>query len=115
MVTQGSELLFVFYLFLAVLGLHCCIGFPIVVASWGCSLAAVHSHCGGFSCGTQALGSRASVVAAYGLNSCGMQAQGTGASVVVVCRLGSCSCRALLVVALGLVAPQHMESSWPRD
>lgn len=33
---------------------------------------------------TQALGSRASVVAAYGLNSCGMQAQGTGASVAGV-------------------------------
>ena len=32
------------------------------------------SHCGGFSCcGAQALGARASVVAAHGLSSCGSQ------------------------------------------
>ena len=30
------------YLFLAVLGLHCCSGFPVVAASRGYSLAAVH-------------------------------------------------------------------------
>lgn len=57
------------------------------------------AYCGGFSCGTQVVGSWASVVAAYGLSSCGLQAQGTGASVVVVYRLGSCCWRALLVVA----------------
>ena len=31
-----------FYLFLAVLGLHCCVGFSLVVASGGYSLVAVH-------------------------------------------------------------------------
>ena len=56
MVTQDFELLFIFYLFLTVLGPHCCTGFSIVVASWGCSLAAMHSHHCGFSCGTWALG-----------------------------------------------------------
>ena len=30
------------YLFLAVLGLHCCIGFCLVAATGGSSLAAVH-------------------------------------------------------------------------
>ena len=29
------------YVFWAVLGLHSCEGFPLVVASWGCSLVAV--------------------------------------------------------------------------
>ena len=27
------------YLFLTVLGLHCCAGFSLVAVSWGCSLA----------------------------------------------------------------------------
>ena len=41
------------------------------------------SHCGGFSCcGAQALGARASVVAARGLSSCGSRA--------LECRLSSC-------------------------
>ena len=31
-----------FYLFVAVLGLHCCVAFPLVVASGGYSLAEVH-------------------------------------------------------------------------
>ena len=30
-----------FYLFLAVLGLHCCVGFSLVVANWGCTLVVV--------------------------------------------------------------------------
>ena len=30
------------YLFLAVLGLHCCVGFSLIVASGGHSLATVH-------------------------------------------------------------------------
>ena len=43
------------FIFLAVLGLHCC---------------ARASHCSGFSyCGTRALGTRASVVVACGLSS----------------------------------------------
>ena len=44
---------------MAVLGLHC---------------SARASHCGGFCCGAQALGMRASVVVAHGLSSCGSQA-----------------------------------------
>ena len=36
------------YIFLAVLGLHCCKDFSLAVVSRGYSLAA--SHCGGFSC-----------------------------------------------------------------
>ena len=40
-----------FYLFLAVVGLHCCVGFSVVVASRGAySLVAVHGLCRGFSC-----------------------------------------------------------------
>ena len=30
------------YIFLAVLGLCCCVGFPLAVVSWGCSLVAGH-------------------------------------------------------------------------
>ena len=33
---------FYFYLFVAVLGLRCCVGFPLVVLSWGYSLVGVH-------------------------------------------------------------------------
>ena len=33
------------------------------------------SHCGGFSCGARALGTRASVVVAHGLSNCGARAQ----------------------------------------
>ena len=59
----------------------------VFVAAPGLSLVAVSratlrcrvrsSHCGGFSfCGAQALGARASVVAARGLSSCGVWALG---------------------------------------
>ena len=49
----------IYYLFLAVLGLHCCTGFSHVV------------HCGGFfCCGTQDLGRAASLVVAPGLRIC---------------------------------------------
>ena len=49
---------------------------------------AVHrpSHCGGFSCGAQALSAQASVVVACGLSSCG--------SLSLEHRLGSCGIRA---------------------
>ena len=47
------------------------------------------SHCSGFSSAAQAVGARASVVAAHGLSSCGSQALELG-SVVVGHRL-SCS------------------------
>ena len=33
---------FIFYLFMAVLGLHCCTGFFLVSVSRGCSLPGVH-------------------------------------------------------------------------
>ena len=62
------------YLFLAVLGLCCCVGFPRVVASGaysGCSVQA--SRCDGFShCRTELLGMWPSVVAAPGLYSAGI-------------------------------------------
>ena len=63
--------------FLAVLGLHCCMGFLLLQragATLRCSARA--SHCGGFSfCRARALGTRASVVVARGLSSCGARAQ----------------------------------------
>ena len=74
---------FVFYLFLAALGLHCC------AEREGATLpfSARASHCGGFSCcGARALGTRASVVVARGLSSCGSWA--------VERRLSSCGARA---------------------
>ena len=49
--------------FWAVLGLHCCAGFSLVVVSWG-PLFVQASHCGGFSsCRAPALGCVGSVVA----------------------------------------------------
>ena len=76
------------YLFLAVLGLHCC---PWAFSSCGergySSLQCVASLCGGFSCcGAWALGAQTSVVVACRLSSCGSQALG--------CRLSSCGARA---------------------
>ena len=35
-------IIFIYFFFLAVLGLHCCMGFSLVVASGGYSLVAVH-------------------------------------------------------------------------
>ena len=58
-------LILLIYLFLAVLGLHCCAG-----ATLHCGARV--SHCGGFSCcGAQAVGAQASVVVAHGV-SCSM-------------------------------------------
>ena len=61
------------YLFLAVLGLCCCMWLSLVAVS-GATLrcGAQASHCGGFSCcGARTVGSQASVVVAHGLSSCG--------------------------------------------
>ena len=65
-----------FSFFLAALGLHCCVRVFSSCGEWGLLFAVVHelliavaSHCG-----AQALGARASVVAAHGLSSCGMRA-----------------------------------------
>ena len=66
------------YLFLAALGLRCCVQ---AFSSCGEREATLHcgvgaSHCGGFSCcRARALSTHASVVAARGLSSCGMRAQ----------------------------------------
>ena len=52
-------------LFLAVLSLHCCVGFSLVAAN-------VQNSCRGFCCcGAQALGAQASIVVTCGLSSCG--------------------------------------------
>ena len=62
------KIIYLFNLFLAVLGLRC-------------GMRA--SHCGGFyCCGARALGTQASVVVAHGLSSCGSWA--------LECRLSSC-------------------------
>ena len=83
-VAQEIIFIFIYFLFLAVLGLCCCTQAFSSCSKPGllsrCSLPA--SHCRGFSCwGAWARGAPASVVAAMG----------------------------------GLVAPQHMGSSWTRD
>ena len=54
------------YLFLAVLGLHCCTE-PF-------SSCSTQAYCSGFSCGAQTLGLWASVVGTQGLINCGSQA-----------------------------------------
>ena len=63
---------FFIYLFLAMLGLGCCVGFSLVAASEGCSLASVH----GLAI------ARASLVGEHGLKH-------TQASVVAASRLQS--------------------------
>ena len=48
---------FLMYVFLAVLALHCCVGFSLVAASRGYSHGGARaSHCGDFTCGAQGLG-----------------------------------------------------------
>ena len=83
-----KNLFIILYLFLASLGLRCCVG---AFSSCGggatlrCSVQS--SHCSGFSCcGARALGTRASVVVAYRLSSC--------ASWAPEHRLSSCGTRA---------------------
>ena len=79
------------YLFLAVLGLRCCVGF-LQLRRMGATLlcGAWASHCSGFSChGARALGARASVVVARRLSSCGLWA--------LECRLSSCGAWAQLL------------------
>ena len=65
------------------LGLRCCTWAFCSCGKWRllCSFNAWASHCRNFSCcGAQALGVRASVVAACGLSSCGWQAPEHGLS-----------------------------------
>ena len=64
-----KNIIYLFALFLAVLGLICC---TLAFSSSGMRAF----HCGGFPCcGTPALGSRALVVVACGLSSCSTQDQ----------------------------------------
>ena len=80
-------LMFLIYLFLAVLGLCCCTGFSLTVASEQerlSSWATWASHGSGVSCcAARALGTRASVAAARGPSSC--------SSWALEHRVGSCS------------------------
>ena len=67
---------YVIYLFLAVLGLHCCMGFSLAVAGGGYSLVAVHVFFIVVSCLVaehRLQGIQASVVVARGLTSYGSQ------------------------------------------
>ena len=69
------------------LGLHCCMGFSVFVTSesWSLPLSSCSGrafHCGGVSCGAQALGAWATVVAAHGLSCCGSWILDTGSVVV---------------------------------
>ena len=73
---------FFMYLFLAVLGLHCCAGFSLVAASRGYShWRARAPHCGDFTCGAQGLGHvgfrrRRSRAREHRLSSCGASGPG---------------------------------------
>ena len=64
------------YLFLATLGLRCCVRAFSSCGEWGLLFTVVcRLLCGGFSCcGAQALGAQVSVVAACRLGSCGARA-----------------------------------------
>ena len=65
-------------------------GLSLVAASGGTlCCGACASHCGGFSCGEQALGAWASVVVAHRLSSCGARA--------LERRLSRCGAQALLL------------------
>ena len=62
------------YLFLAVLGLPCCMGFCLVVASKGCPLIVVHRFLiavASLVLQHRTLGMQASAVEAHGLSTCG--------------------------------------------
>ena len=75
---QFCLFLFLFFkLFLAALGLRCCVrAFSLQQVGATLRCGAWASHCGGFSCcGAWALGAQASVVVAHGLSSCGVWAQ----------------------------------------
>ena len=77
------------YLFLAALGLRCCMRAFSSCGERGATLCcgARAPHCGDFSCcRARALGTWASVVVARGLSSCGSWA--------LECRLSSCGAQA---------------------
>ena len=94
--------IYLFYLFLAALGLCCCVQAFSSCGERGLLFIAV---CGlliavASRCGAEAVGVRASVVVARGLNSCGSWAPEH--------RLSKLWC-------VGLVAPRHVGSSRTRD
>ena len=70
------KFIYFIYLFLAVLGLCCCVRASSSCRERGLLFFVVQaSHCGGLShCGAWAVGTRASVVVAHGLSSCGSRA-----------------------------------------
>ena len=89
-------------LFLAVLGLCCCVGFILIAGKPGllCSCCAQASHCSGFSCGTQDLGQA-------GFSSFDAWAQEL--------RFPGSRAHAQKLWCTGLVASQHVGSSQIRD
>ena len=95
------------YLFLAVLSLPCC-----TKAFSGCSKQRLFSscgvwasHCSGFSCGTPALSSWASVTAAHGLSSCIPQA--------LECGLSSCGTKALVACSMWHLSRPRIKPVYP--
>ena len=87
----------------AVLGLHCCTGSFLILASGDYSLVAFEraSHCSGFSCcGARSLEHTGFNVVAYGLSSCNSPGSREEAQ---------------YLWHTGLVAPQHVGSSQTRD
>ena len=107
---DNTVLCFFGFFFLGCVGSSSLCGLSLVAASGGYSSL----WCVGFSlpcllcCGTQALGTWASVVTARGLGSCGMWAlERAGFS--------SCGTQAQQLWCTGLVAPRHVGSSQTRD
>ena len=102
---QQSLPIFLFiylFIFLDVLGLRCCVRAFLQLQRAGATLpcGAQASHCGGFSCcRAWALGARASVVVAHGLQQLWL----TGSRA-----------QAQQLWRMGLVALQHVGSSWTR-
>ena len=100
----------VLFLFLAVLGLHCCVGFSLVVTSRGYSLVVVHRL---LIVEPACWGAWASVVAAYELSSCCSGFWSTG-SVVVACGLScSAACGFFLDQGSNLCLPHWQVASLP--
>ena len=96
---------FNFILFLAVVGLCCCRGFSLVVGAGA-------SHCGGFSCGAQALGPQTEQLWLTGPGAHRLQHSWRVGSAVVTRALEH---GAQVLWCMGLVAAQNVTPSWARD
>ena len=92
----GGKVFLKNYLFLAALGLCCCVGFSPVAASGVCSLVRVHGP----------LVAELSFVAEHRLCTC--MGSGSYSSQALELRLGSCGAWTSLLCGVG-------ESSWSRD